>query len=94
MSENSAPGLTEVAGLIAPTNASPWLVALLRDWAPGITLDCGVHAIQPTKAKMRERLTKMAEAAAILQRGLNDSSTNEFLEVEHQAFGGSKRSIS
>ena len=82
MSENSVPRLAEVAGLIAPTNASPWLVALLRDWAPSIMLDRGVHAIQPTKAKMRKQLTKMAEAAAILQRGLSDSSTKEFLELE------------
>ena len=82
MSENFAPGLAEVADLIAPTGAPPWLATLLRDWAPSIMLDRGVHAIQPTKAKMRQQLTKMAEAAAILQRGLSDSSTTEFLELE------------
>jgi hypothetical protein len=92
MAENSAPELTEVAGLIAPTNAPAWLTTLLRDWVPSIMLDRGVHMVQPTKAEMRDQLTQMADAAAILQRGLSNVSTKEFLELEGgvhiENFGG------
>jgi hypothetical protein len=82
MSERVASGLAEVAGLIAPTNTPAWLATLLRDWAPSIRLDRSVHEMQPTKAKMREQLTQMANAATILQRGLSYSPTKEFLELE------------
>jgi len=82
MSENLAPMMEEAAALIAPTNAPPWLATLLRDWVPTLMLDRAVHEAQPTKAKMREQLTQMADAAAILQRALHDSPTKEFLELE------------
>ena len=82
MSERFAPGLAEVADLIAPTSAPPWLATLLRDWAPSIMLDRGVHALQPTKAQMRGQLAEMADAAAILVRGLSYSPAKEFLERE------------
>jgi hypothetical protein len=82
MSENLASRVEEAAGLIAPTNAPPWLATLLRDWVPTLMLDRAVHNAQPTKAKMREQLTQIADAAAILQRALRDSPTKEFLELE------------
>lgn len=82
MSENFAPGLAEVADLIASTSAPPWLATLLRDWAPSIMLNRGVHAVQPTKAQMRGQLAEMADATAILVRGLSYSPAKEFLERE------------
>ena len=74
--------MAEAAGLIASTNAPPWLATFLRDWAPSLMLDRAVHAVQPTKAKMREQLIQVANAATILQRALRDSPTKEILELE------------
>jgi hypothetical protein len=45
-------------------------------------LDRGVHARQPSKAQMRKRLAKVANAATVLQRALEDVAIKEFLELE------------
>jgi hypothetical protein len=98
MSESSALRIAEAAGLIAPTNAPPWLATLLRDWVPSLMVDRAVHEAQPTKANMRERLTQIADTAAILQRALRDSPTKEFLELEGsihiENVGGLDRTLS
>jgi hypothetical protein len=79
---NTPVGVTEVASYIAPTETAPWLVALLRDWITTLMLSRGVHAVQPSKTKMRDTLAEAAKAAATLLHALRDTPTREFLELE------------
>jgi hypothetical protein len=78
----TAPIHAEVAALIAPVDTPPWLATMLSNWAASLALDRGVNANQPTKAKMRERLTQARDAAAFLLQALQDTPTREFLEHE------------
>jgi hypothetical protein len=76
------PGIIEAANIIAPSDAPPWLVTLLTDWLPTLAIDRGVHAIQPTKADMREQMLAVRNAARVLYEGLRNVAVKEFLEVE------------
>jgi hypothetical protein len=73
---------TDVASLIAPAETPPWLAPLLRNWAPSLMIDRGVHAAQPTNTKMLQVLSEVSTAATFLRRALAHAATKEFLELE------------
>jgi hypothetical protein len=82
LKSKSTPIYAEVAAFIAPTDTPPWLATMLSNWAPSLAMDRGVHANQPTKAKMREKLIQVRDAGAFLLQALQDTPTREFLEHE------------
>jgi hypothetical protein len=73
---------SDIAAKIAPGKPPTWLTDLLREWAPGLMLDCAVHSVQPTKEQMRKRMRVVSAAASFLRMALQDTTTHEFLEVE------------
>jgi hypothetical protein len=70
----------DIAAKISQDTPPAWVAAMLRSWAPSLTLDQGVHANQPEKVQMRQHLLEIAKAAAKLQRYLQDTPVREFLE--------------
>jgi hypothetical protein len=70
------------AALLSPTGGPAWLPKFLADWAPGLMLQHAVFGAQPAKGKMRKRLMEVGDAAAVLQRALQDTPTRDFLEQE------------
>lgn len=73
---NTPASLAEVASYIAATETAPWLVALLRDWIPTLMLSRGVHAVQPSKTKMRKTLTEVAKVLFGVQNLKADRGSN------------------
>jgi hypothetical protein len=64
----------EIARLIMPKDTPNWLSKLLSNWASSLMLDRAVHARQPTKTQMRERLVGVIEAADSLLSALQSGS--------------------
>ena len=91
------PSFEAVAGLVAPANTPPWLEEYLEKWGPSVMLDRGVTTNQPTKKAMKERLTNVSNAAALLNKELSDTATREFLEragrVRIENLGGLQRAL-
>jgi hypothetical protein len=69
-----------VARLITP-DPPDWLAEHLMSWAPTIFLSKAAELRQPTRAEMVEILTKVRDAAALLQRALAQPSVCEFLDA-------------
>jgi hypothetical protein len=75
------PLFCDVARKITGDDNPPlWLVEHLERWAPSLAMDRGVAAMQPTKAKMREKLQAIKDATSTLIDALNDSATRDFLD--------------
>jgi hypothetical protein len=75
------PTFAEVAQLLAPSDAPPWLPALLEWWAQGIRHDRWVDEFRPSKVKTVDRLSGMIEALALLRKELEDPSIRNLLET-------------
>jgi hypothetical protein len=92
------PSFDVVAALISPAQPPPvWLKQYLVSWAPSVRLDQGVHGIQPTKAKMKKQLLEVSRAAHLLNSGLTDTATREFLErvggIEFRTLGALQHAL-
>jgi hypothetical protein len=72
----------ESARLIAGDNPPRWLVRHLHRWSSSILLDIAVHARQPGRAAVRERLKKLVAGAELQQRELQDVVITEFLQTD------------
>jgi hypothetical protein len=68
-----------VAKLITP-KPPIWLKEHLHRWLPLHAY--GAEALQPTRAEMREKLTKVGEAASLLIKALGSTAIVEFLDLE------------
>lgn len=75
-----SPCYEEISKLIAGEDGPPWLPKFLSRWAPSLTIDRNVQVRQPGRADMRKILRTIGEAAALITRGLGESSVREFLE--------------
>lgn len=64
------PNFAEVAKLIAPENAPPWLPAHLEWWSQGVRYDQIVDQLHPSTLEARERLASLAKAATLIEREL------------------------
>ena len=71
----------DVARMIAPSNAPPWLPAHLEWWALGIRFDRLVDQYRPTTSQTVERLSEVAEAARVFERNLSDPNIRNLLEI-------------
>jgi hypothetical protein len=72
----------ELARMLSREDNPPdWLCRFFEDWAPCLTVDRGVHLIQPTRKEMRRRLAQVSTAADLLVGALNDTATTEFLDA-------------
>ena len=75
------PTFADVAQLIAPSNAPPWLPAFLEWWAQGIFHDRLVDQYRPTTFQTAEKLSQMVSALGVLERNLSDPNIRNLLEV-------------
>jgi hypothetical protein len=71
----------DVARMIAPSNAAPWLPAHLEWWAQGLRHDQLFDEYRPTKANTRERLEAVERASLLLQRELEAPFIRNLLDI-------------
>jgi hypothetical protein len=74
------PTFDDVAQLIVPSNAPPWLPAFLEWWAQGIRHDMLVDQYRPTTSQTVDRLSEVVEATRVLERNLSDAAIRNLLE--------------
>ncbi len=75
VSSNSSEGsdaFFEAARLVAGENPPQWLAKHFRRWSSSVMLDGNVHTKQLSKAEVRLRLQKLADAAELVDRELHD----------------------
>jgi hypothetical protein len=82
------PTFADVAQLIVPVNAPPWLPALLEWWAQGIRHDQMVDQYRPTTVQTVESLSEVVKAVRILERNLSNPNIRNLL-----AFAGIPNNI-
>jgi hypothetical protein len=75
----------DVARMIAPSNAPPWLPAHLEWWAQGIRHDILVDQYRPSKLQTVERLLGVEQAVAVLRHELEDPNIRNFLVTAKMA---------
>jgi hypothetical protein len=76
------PAFTDVARIIAGSDAPPWLAPHLEWTAQGLRHDRAFDAARPTKVQMRQRLESAREAASVLLHALNSPYDRPLLEHE------------
>jgi hypothetical protein len=73
------PTFAEVAQLIVPSGAPPWLPAHLEWWAQGIRHDQMVDQYRPTTLQTVESLSDVMTAVRILERNLSNPNIRNLL---------------
>ena len=77
----AASSFAEVARIITCDDNPPlWLVKAFERWAPSLAIDRAIAVKQPTKAKTRECLQAVKDAAHTLIDALNDGDIRGFLD--------------
>ncbi len=80
------PTFAEVAQLIVPVNAPPWLPAHLEWWAQGIRHDQLVHQYRPTTVQTVEGLTEVANAFRVLEQHLSNQNIRIWIEFHGRPY--------
>ncbi len=62
-------------------NPSSWLAEHLRGWSTSVLINYAVETRQPTRIEMRAMLSKIADGASLLIRGLGYMALVEFLDA-------------
>jgi hypothetical protein len=72
---------SDVARILAGSDAPPWLPGFLEWWSQGVRHDILVDEYRPSKLKTVKRLLDVEHAVALLQRELENPSIRNLLEA-------------
>jgi len=73
----------EIGRLIAPTDTPPWLTDYFVYWATPLASEWSVEQLQLPKAEMKEQLTRVVDAADVLNEVLSQPIPKAYLERIH-----------